>query len=481
MRTQGQGTLPITRMIFIVIALLILFGLIAVQDFFLGVLIVVGLLPSYLIRFNIIGIPTTFLECMVLILITMWLIRSIPRLYKEGVRGWSDNRIVIPIILLLLAATIGIFVSPDKHAALGVYKAFYLEPILFFFLIIDVLKKQTGTISTVPYEQIKAKIFRALGAGSLIVSLFAIIQWIFGIGIPSPWDLERRITSIFDYPNALALFLGPIIVLSFFEFQRHFSPPSQGGIGGGRAVKRFTSWSWFWLLTGSLGLINVILAQSEASWIALVATFFLFVVVKFFESFRDRVRGVGTPPITRFIFIVPIIFIACVIVIIPFRNYALEKLTLNDSSGHVRISQWTETIALLKDHPIFGAGLSGYPIALKPYHKNISLEIFQYPHNFILNIWVELGLLGLVAFGLLAWRIIRMCKNDCARDGRNRPLHAIPTNAIPFIFFEMTIHGLVDVPYFKNDLALLTWILLAVFIADYAHTKSSQTKTGKRA
>ena len=93
-----------------------------------------------------------------------------------------------------------------------------------------------------------------------------------------------------------------------------------------------------------------------------------------------------------------------------------------------------------------------------------------------MNIWVELGLLGLVAFGLLAWRIIRMAMREGGHKAGPYGLHDV----IPFVFFEMTIHGLVDVPYFKNDLALLTWILLAVFIADYAHTKSSQTKTSKR-
>lgn len=124
-----------------------------------------------------------------------------------------------------------------------------------------------------------------------------------------------------------------------------------------------------------------------------------------------------------------------------------QKLTLQDYSGSVRLSQWSETIDMLQDHWLLGAGLSGYQTVFKPYHQATHLEIFQYPHNILLNIWVELGLLGLIAVGLLSWHVLR----------------AEPSIAI-FALLQMIIHGLVDVPYFKNDLAFLTWIFLAIIL-----------------
>jgi len=105
---------------------------------------------------------------------------------------------------------------------------------------------------------------------------------------------------------------------------------------------------------------------------------------------------------------------------------------------------------MLKASPIVGAGLSGYQTAIKPYHVNTWMEIFLYPHNIVLTIWSELGLLGLIAAGLLlAW----FAKQLLAR----RDSIAVMLASSMVIIL---IHGLVDVPYFKNDLAVIFWMLL---------------------
>ena len=112
---------------------------------------------------------------------------------------------------------------------------------------------------------------------------------------------------------------------------------------------------------------------------------------------------------------------------------------------------------MLLDHPAFGAGLNAYPQTLAPYHDNTLYEIFQYPHNLFLNIWTELGLLGLIAFFWLAWLIIRTAVHGRLKS---RPY----VLALFAALLAMTIHGLVDVPYFKNDLSVLTWILIVGLI-----------------
>ena len=127
-------------------------------------------------------------------------------------------------------------------------------------------------------------------------------------------------------------------------------------------------------------------------------------------------------------------------------------------TGHVRRSQWSETIEMLKGRPILGAGLAGYKTALEPYHKATYLEIFQYPHTLLLNIWVELGVLGLLAFGLLSYRVAKSAISN---------FH-FPISIAFFPLLAMTLHSLFDVPYFKNDLAAMTWIFLAVVAATYA-------------
>jgi O-antigen ligase len=131
----------------------------------------------------------------------------------------------------------------------------------------------------------------------------------------------------------------------------------------------------------------------------------------------------------------------------------------------VRLTQWEETWNLLKDHPFVGAGLAGYPEALAPYHTHSHIEIFQYPHNLFLNAWTELGLLGLVLLVFLGILLLRSTPH-------------VRTSWIKMmvlaVFAEMFIHGLVDVPYFKNDLSIFSWILVTLLLYD---SQPSPTKT----
>src|SRR3989338_9502332 len=106
----------------------------------------------------------------------------------------------IPITLILLAAVISTFVAPDVTAALGILKAYFVEPLLVFVLVVSLFERDDVS-----------KLFTALGAAALVLSLYAIFQKLTGFGIPEPWDTARRVTSVFAYPNALGLFLAPII------------------------------------------------------------------------------------------------------------------------------------------------------------------------------------------------------------------------------------------------------------------------------
>lgn len=280
----------------------------------------------------------------------------------------------------------------------------------------------------------REKIFQTFGVSALLISLFGLVQYFFSIGIPAPWDLEHRITSIFDYPNALALFLEPIIVISWFEIVRITKETTRNQ----KKPKEF----WFWIAVSILSMTNVFLAQSEAGLAALIVTA---VCILLFSRTTRRQTLASILIAGALVFTIP-----------TSRTYLIQKFTFSDSSEHVRLSQWKETITLLKDHPIFGAGLSGYPIVMKPYHHDLQYEIFQYPHNILLNIWVELGLLGLIAFALLGFQILF------------RPFR--PFSLFTFLFLEILLHSLVDVPYFKNDLAMMTWILIACALAAQTHT-----------
>lgn len=408
--------------IFILLALL--FALLAWRDLKLAVFVLAGTLPIYLLRFEILGVPSTMLEVMVWVLVGVWVVHGL-RDHRWKIGGRAES-LRLPITLLLLAAVISTFVAPDTTAALGILKAYFVEPLLVFVLVVSVFDRDD-----------LPKLFIALGASALVLSLYAIVQKLTGLGIPEPWDTARRVTSVFPYPNALGLFLGPVLAAWFFVPGRYVAKKK-----GLFAVVAF-------FLVVGLGSVAIGLALTEAALVALPAA----VILTSFLSNRTRTMGV---------------LVAAILILLSLFagnwSYVSEKITLRDYSGQVRLSQWGETWDYLRDdnHWLLGAGLSGYPSALAPYHHDTQYEIFLYPHNIILNTLVELGLLGLIAFAWLAIEILRI-----VRRHRNEPLILAAFAGL----LEMTIHGLVDVPYFKNDLAILTWLLIAVVIV------SSKTTT----
>jgi putative inorganic carbon (HCO3(-)) transporter len=401
-----------------------------------GVLITLALLPAYLLRASIFGIPTTLLEIMLIVLIILWLIQNRKRLKELFAikRSWA-----IFIALIIVAVTISAIIAPDTLSAFGIWKAYFIEPILFFYLLVDLLKKKQITSD---------RILIALCVGGLLVAVTAILQWILWAGIPIPWDVERRITGLFDYPNALGLYLGPLTIISLCVILRkHLSPELVEGINvaEGSRIKKF-----FFSICIFLFLLAIILAQSEAALASIIVTVII--------------MGLAHRKLRK-----PTIVISCVALLFLFsfpttRVFITNKISLQDYSGQVRLSQWKETMELLKDRPIAGVGLSQYPNALKPYHKDTQYEIFQYPHNIFLNIWVELGLLGLLTFSYLIFLVFQTSWSSWS------------SWSFLFLFplLQIFIHGLVDVPYFKNDLAVLMWTLLALFYVAKISSKSER-------
>jgi putative inorganic carbon (hco3(-)) transporter len=406
----------------VLLVILGVFGILAWRDLKLALTLVIALAPAYLLRFEI-GIPWTMLEGMMLISFGVWGVqrviarrqgRALPLQDVFGPYRW-------PMGLLLVAATVSIIWTPDTLAALGLWKAYFLEPALVFIML--------RTTFTHREDWIRA--LMGLGVTTIFISIFAIFQKLTGLGLPIPWDIERRATSIFEYPNAVGLFVAPIVAALVVTITDRLRVVAMGAIG--------------------LGLAAIVLAETEAALVAIPGALLLTLLASPAQTKIKILAVVGSAMIAATMFaLVPTV---------------REKLLLEDYSGGVRRAQWGETVELLKDRPLTGAGLAGYPTALEPYHDPRLYEIFQYPHNLVLNVWVEIGLLGLIAacaLAIVAGRSVWANRTD------------VLVLAAGAALATMAIHGLVDVPFFKNDLAVLTAFFIAMTLTGWP----SQTRGG---
>jgi O-antigen ligase len=127
---------------------------------------------------------------------------------------------------------------------------------------------------------------------------------------------------------------------------------------------------------------------------------------------------------------------------------------------------------MLRDHPIFGAGISGYQTVMVHYRtRNLHPE--PYAHNIFLTTWSEVGLIGLAAFTVILVGLLwRAWRNFGSAPDLYRPLLWGMFGA----WVVFVVHGLVDSPYWKNDLSLEFWILAALEVMAIAGVKSERLR-----
>ncbi len=442
------------------------FGVLAYKRPDWAVLFLIFALPAYLIRFNLGMVPFTLLEAMIWIAFLVWIVKKRKQIKDnlvntfKGKSGTISYPLSKEIVFLLLVSLLSVAVAGFSDSALGVWKAYFLEPLLVFILILNnfQLKKD--------YQ----KIIYGLAFSSFLLAIYAWVQKFTGWGIGNEfWQAEvtRRATSVFPYPNALALFLAPLLIVFWGQICVEFKKRKDD-------LKKFLSKVFFLFLTIILGLGAIYFARSEGALIALAVSGLIFF---WFQGgrFRGLVYGAVAAALLFLIF-----FPA------P-RLWVTQKATLNDLSGEIRKQQWRETWEMLsQDKKTFflGAGLATYQKKVAPYHQEgifynrdkdplfrtklllfdqeykseywQPVEIYLYPHNIFLNFWTELGLAGVLLF---AWIIIKLLavsrRNIENGDAEDKYLSLGLGGALVVIL----VHGLVDVPYFKNDLAVAFWVL----------------------
>ncbi|MEI7452265.1 MAG: O-antigen ligase family protein [Candidatus Falkowbacteria bacterium] len=451
-------------MIIIIILLALAYLALAIYNLEWAVLLLVFALPSYLIRFTIWHIPSTVLELMLLISFVVFFVKdfkargaSLKTYFNKAKTKRYPFR--VEIVLFLLVAYLALAVAGFSNDALGIFKAYFLEAIIFYILYINIFKEESA----------RSKVYWSLAASALIISLFGIYQKLSGQFFPTEFlAAERRVTSFFPYPNAVGLYLAPIVLLL-----------------GGFIVKlwderknkidlfKISGLSFVVLIS----LLTIFLAQSEGALAGIAVAVFACALI-----LNKTSRYIALGCTTVFIIILMISPVAW--------NYVKTKAMLNDLTGQIRKEQWIETKKMFFGSPkiaLLGTGLNNYQASVAPYHQaGIFLknddpnwlqkiqsdpvyrakawqptEIYMYPHNIFLNFWTELGVLGMLLFvwifgrffvesgKLLAWKNVITSSDRALLIGL--------TGAMIVVI----IHGLVDVPYFKNDLALLFWLLIA--------------------
>jgi putative inorganic carbon (HCO3(-)) transporter len=158
---------------------------------------------------------------------------------------------------------------------------------------------------------------------------------------------------------------------------------------------------------------------------------------------------------TLLVFLVSVV--ALTFLIPATRQRLIPVFTGKDPAGQQRILLYEGAWKIIRVQPVLGAGLMGYRDWYGALRASQRDEILNYPHNFFLNFWVETGLFGLLSvLGMLSWTLVA-----AVRIYRAKPQNQALVLAVLAAWLALLVHGQFDAPFFKNDLAIFFWFLLA--------------------
>ncbi|HKW72624.1 MAG TPA: O-antigen ligase family protein [Candidatus Dormibacteraeota bacterium] len=395
--------------------------------------ITVGCMPLYVVRFRVGPFPTTVLEILVLLTIALYAAGRV----RAGSWRASRTGLEIPLALLLIAGGIGILVSPDHIGALGLYRAYFIEPALLFYVAVDLLGS--------PNEARTVLLGFAVGATAFAIGNLG--AWADNLAHHNVIGVRNAPEVLYTSPNSVAIFLEPPIAIAA-GFALYASERRD------RIVA---------VICLPILLASMVLTLSRAGLLTLAVMAIGAVITM--PQLRLKVAlllgaSVSGLAISR----------------IPWVQERLSQQLDPNYSGNTfegRVRIWSDTLVMLRDHPIFGAGVRNYAPIMRQYLAGRTPEL--YPHNIFLAMWVELGLLGLIAFvALMATLLWRGWQGFGRAIGFARPL----LWGTSMSFVAIVVHGLVDTPYFNNDLALEFWALAALEIVALALLRGRATDEG---
>jgi len=394
--------------------------------FSIGLLFI--LLPTYLVRLNIGGYPTTLLEITFVAIFLVWLIRH----RKEDIQNIKDyilghKVLFIFISLFFISSIVGIFVSGTYILSFGLWRAYFLEPLILFFILL-------GSVHSIG----KKDLIIFLSFSTLSIIIYSIFQKFTGIGIATPeWTgvESRRVTAFFSSPNAIGLYIAPIFIFFIYLIISKTKNVKDKYIG-------YLDNQYFWIVISILAIFSLLFTKSQGSWIGLFSGLLILAFLLGYRKFTSAI-------------------IVLSLIILLFNPILRSAAFFGDLAGQNRLLLWSQSWSYISASPhnfIFGSGIRQfYDKIQKPNHDWKRIERHIYPHNFFLNFWTEIGLLGMVSVVGIVIYLFYLAVNVSKRD-------KVLGSVLASVLVVYLVHGLVDVPYFKNDLSFLFWIIVAIFL-----------------
>ena len=334
--------------------------------------------------------------------------------------AWPVTVYAVPLALFLSASLLSLLVSEYLLLSVRELRATVFEPVLFFALLAVSRGREATT----------GALYGFLGGAALLAAA-VLAQLAFGLGGTQAEGVLRA-QAWYPSPNHVALLLGRAVPFLFA-----FVLLARGSNVWRVAIAAL-------VLVG----LGIVATFSVGAWLATAAAV---VAVLALARRRREATIVGGLLLGGFL----------LLGLLSLAGLVPERFSLLRGTGFLRLELWQSAVAMVADHPLLGIGLDNFVYLYQQVYLReggAAEPNLSHPHNWLLHIWLQLGVLGLAAFLWLLTAFVRRVRAEL-REPRTETW--IVLGAVGCLV-DMLLHGLVDNSYFLPDLATVFWLTLAL-------------------
>ena len=280
----------------------------------------------------------------------------------------------------------------------------------------------------------------ALLGAALLVSVIGLVGYISGESVITAEGGARRLVSVYGSPNNVGLLLGRTLpfLLAFVLVDISRQLRIAAGV--------------------SLLIVSVALLLTQSVGALLLGTPAAIAVVLVAYAKRRAILP---------LIVIGIIGIIGFAVLTQLSGRFANILDFSSGTNFFRLRLWESAIEMIRNHPVTGIGLDQFlylfsgeyvrPDAI--WDLNLS-----HPHNFVLDFWTRLSVVGLALFAVMQLSFWRQAKRMIARfAAQDKAVRALSLGLFGSMA-ALLAHGLIDNSVFVIDLAFIFAFQLAMIV-----------------
>ena len=323
----------------------------------------------------------------------------------------------------------------------------HISFILFYFVVINTIRTKEQWMAMVKLFLLSA----------FVVAAYGVLQNFTGVSSTASWidenmfsGIEVRVYSFFNNPNVLGEFLVLTIPVTLAVLWGNMRPEHKG------------VFAVIFLCMAAC----MIFTWSRGAWLGMILACVIFFAIMDKRWVFLGILGVMVLPL---------------LMVLTNNTAILERFlsigNTGDTSTAYRVSIWCAAMDMIRDFCISGIGIGTEAFQMVyPMYALSGADFALHAHNLYLQIWVEMGVIGIVSFVFVILMVIRQTFSAGITtlrktDSAAKIVIALGAGILGFLF-----QGLTDYVWYNYKMLMIFWIVIALAMSGANIVKGANAK-----